>query len=184
MPGANGRADLVGPTIQLGDFLPEHRIVVLNGQQYSAWVTTNKRYPRSIMARLDRAAREYNRVILPLLQPLAEGEEPSEARYRAAEEQPEAWSGYVTKAVLLLIPQLQESELELVDLDSLETLLRDLGYFPPLPQPSEDGEGEQTETALAEAPNPLPETTTETSTGDSLQPDLLTSTPGPVLTSS
>ena len=132
----NGRADTVGAPLQLGDFLPERREVVINGQTYQAWVTTNNRYPRNIMARLDRAAREYNRVIAPIqdlvrapqtdaIQQIANSPE----RQHALDEQPEAWDRYVTTCVLELIPSLPESEIELVSLPILEGLLRDLGYF-------------------------------------------------------
>lgn len=130
MSSNNGRADVVGTPIQLGDFLPERREVVLNGQKYTAWVTTNKRYPRSIMARLDRAARVYNRVVAPLLEVTDQANpELTPERLTAMDEQPEAWEHYVSECVMLLIPNLLESEIELVSLDALEGLLRDLGYF-------------------------------------------------------
>lgn len=129
MPATNGRADVVGAPIELGDFFPERRQVVLNGQKYLAWVATNKRYPRSIMARLDKAARVYNRVVSPLLVPREDNEEISQERLDAMDAQPEAWEQYVNECVTLLIPGLLESEIELVGLDVLEKLLRDLGYF-------------------------------------------------------
>lgn len=179
MPAINGRSDIVGAPIQLGDFLPERRYVDVNGQRYTAWVTTNRRYPRSIMARLDRAARVYNRVISPLLQPMAEGEEPDEARLRAAEEQPEAWQQYVTESVLLLVPTLLESEIELVPLDALENLLRELGYFPPL-EDTQNGETQQ-EAETTSPPNsedanvPLTGDTSQPGSPDSMEPALTTS---------
>lgn len=130
MSSLNGRADVVGTPIQLGDFLPERREVVINGQKYTAWVTTNKRYPRSIMARLDRAARVYNRIVAPLLEITDQANpELTPERIRAIDEQPEAWEHYVSECVMLLIPNLLESEIDLVSLDALEGLLRDLGYF-------------------------------------------------------
>lgn len=173
MPATNGRADTVGAPIQLGDFLPERRQIVLNGQTYLAWVATNKRYPRSVMARLDRAARVYNRVVGPLLETQVQPEaalpalarevidyatEHPKARFndsdvttlldqlgkalllpivpvamderiKAMDEQPEAWENYVSECVMLLVPGLLESEIELIGLDVLEGLLKDIGYF-------------------------------------------------------
>ncbi len=133
MFSTNGRADTVGPPIQLGDFLPERRQVVLNGQPYQAWVAENRRYPRTIMARLDRAARIYNRVVAPLLVPKEQqdltDDVQNEERLRAMDMQPEAWEAYVSECVMLLVPGILESEVELVDLAILENLLRDLGYF-------------------------------------------------------
>lgn len=129
----NGRADLVGTPIQLGDFLPERRQVVLNGQPYQAWVTTNKRYPRTIMARLDRAARAYNQVILPILEQtetVTDTSKLSPEKLHALDMQPEAWEQYISECVVLLVPGLLESEVELVDLPTLEGLLRELGYLP------------------------------------------------------
>jgi len=171
MAGVNGRADVVGPPIQLGDFLPERRQVSLNGQSYTAWVTTNNRYPRSIMARLDRAARVYNRVIAPLLEPRPEpleGEAPepiSPERIKAVDEQPEAWEVYVNECVMLLVPGLLESEIELVDLTTLEELLRTLGYFRTLEKVDIDS-GETTEsdpltgaTEPLDSPTSIPATT-------------------------
>jgi hypothetical protein len=127
----NGRAEVVGPPIQLGDFLPERRQVVINGQTYMGWVTTNRRYPRSIMARLDKAARVYNRLIAPIWDPLPEGQEPDEARLKAVEDQPEAWAAYVCEAVIQLVPGVTESDLDLIDTDTLANLLTELGYFKP-----------------------------------------------------
>ena len=162
----NGRADAsVIVPLELGDFLAERREVIINGQTYLAWVTTHNRYPRNIMARLDRASREYNRTIAPLLpvlgQDLSQATESiqnSPERLDALEAQPEAWDRYVTQCVLLLIPNLLESEIELVDLASLERLLRELGYFQPL----------QAQEATESPAPPL--------TGDSSPPDLLVST--------
>lgn len=129
MAAANGRADTVGVPIQLGDFFPERRQVVLNGQKYNAWVATNKRYPRTIMARLDKEARIYNRIVAPLLEVRGPEDVLTAERIQAMDDQPEAWEHYITECILLLVPGVMESELELVDLSVLEGLLRDLGYF-------------------------------------------------------
>jgi hypothetical protein len=147
----NGRADIVGAPLELGDFLPERREVVLNGNRYLAWVATNQRYPRHIMAKLDRAAREYNQVIQPLLdiininrEDAVEQVSNSPERQEALASQPEAWDRYVSTCVQLLIPNLLESEIELVDLQTLERLLRELGYFtPPREQPQEAAQEQQ-----------------------------------------
>lgn len=168
----NGRADIVGPPIELGDFLPERRQVKLNGNFYDAWVTTNHRYPRSVMVKLDRAARVYNRVIDPLLpedqrlMPLTEEELPA-ARLRAIEEQPTAWADYVQEAIRLLVPGTQESELELVDTNTLHDLGQQLGYFPPndrLPDEVPESAGEETspltgDTSLLDSGASIPEPT-------------------------
>lgn len=158
----NGRADVVGPEIQLGDFLPERRKVSLNGNVYMAWVVTNRRYPRDIMAKLDRAARAYNRVIAPLMQPLAEGEEVDEARLEAADLQPEAYAAYVTEAIRLLVPGTTESELQLVDLEVLYRLGQELGYFPP-----DEVSAESTEVPATEEP-PLTGDSSPESSADSI----------------
>jgi len=172
----NGRAvETVGPPIQLGDFLPERRQVVINGQTYNAWVTTNRRYPRSIMARLDKAARAYNRVIMPLWDPLPEGQEPDEARLKAAEDQPEAWAEYVCEAVIQLVPGVTESDLDLIDTDTLANLLTELGYFKPPAAGSDAVETTPGEVATGE----------ETpSTGDSSPESSADSTPVTELTNS
>src|SRR6185437_4333113 len=133
----NGRSDLVGPTLQLGDFLPERREVRLNGQTHQAWVTTNSRYPRRIMAELDSAARTYNVAIEPIrdiigLPDAMEQIAADPLKMTALENQPVAWDRYITSAVAALIPTVLESELELVDLPVLEQWLRDLGYLPSL----------------------------------------------------
>jgi len=168
----NGRADVVGPTIELGDFLPERRQVSLNGNTYNAWVTTNRRYPRLVMTRLDRAARKFNRKTDILRTPLAEGEEPSEDRIVALEEYGDNWNEYVTEAILALVPGTTESELDLVDLDTLYRLGQELGYFPPDPNP--ETAGEVTEAAAPDVPL----------TGDSSPESSVDSTPATELTSS
>jgi hypothetical protein len=178
----NGRAvETVGPPIQLGDFLPERRQVVINGQTYNAWVTTNRRYPRSIMARLDKAARTYNRVIAPIWDPLPEGQEPDEARLKAAEDQPEAWAAYVCEAVIQLVPGVTESDLDLIDTDTLAELLTQLGYFKP-PAAAVDA---LTETIPgADTPGEVTAEGETPSTGDSSPESSADSTPATELTSS
>lgn len=171
----NGRADVVGPPIQLGDFLPERRQVIINGQTFMGWVTTNRRYPRSIMARLDKAARAYNRVIAPIWDPLPEGQEPDESRLKAVEDQPEAWAAYVCEAVLQLVPGVTESDLDLIDTDTLANLLTELGYFKP-PTPATTDEATPPGEAAAEEETP--------STGDSSPESSADSTPAMELTSS
>lgn len=165
MVTTNGRTDIVGAPIQLGDFFPERRYVDLNGQSYLAWVTTNKRYPRSIMAKLDRAARTYNRTIAPLLEPLEEGDEVTQERIDAAENQPEAWQKYVSESVMLLVPNLLESEVELIELPALENLLVQLGYFT-APPPTDEN---QQSTEASQPNSPL--------TGDISPQDSVGSTP-------
>lgn len=165
----NGRADLVGSPIQLGDFLPERRQVVLNGQTYQAWVTTNKRYPRSIMARLDRAARLYNRIIAPILESSEGVTDPSQLsmeKLQALEVQPESWEQYISECVLLLVPGLLESDIELVDLATLEGLLRDLGYFQDV-QPTEVTDQTNDPLTGAISPVSLPDSTPATTTESS-----------------
>jgi hypothetical protein len=200
----NGRGDIVAAPLQLGDFLPERREVILNGQRYSAWVTTNQRYPRSILARLDRAARVYNRAIEPLISSNVEGpslpsvvdsinnyvranpkaklsEQPlldllgqllpaanrlagvysDEDRIRAIEEQPEAWNRYLVQCASLLIPNLPETELDLVPTEQLERLLRELGYLP--------AEDEQGEAVTPEEESPLTGDSSQQTSPDSTQ---------------
>jgi hypothetical protein len=136
----NGRADVSGPPILLGDFLPEQRVVVLNGNEYKAWVTTNRRYPRRIMVALDAASRRYRKVIEPLLADLpnekdllpGELEDLVAEREDAAEAQQSAYNSYVSECVSLLVQHLPESEADMIPLEDAERLLRTLGLFRPL----------------------------------------------------
>ncbi len=168
----NGRATVAGPPILLGDFLPEQRIVVLNGQEYTAWVTNNRRYPRKIMVALDSASRRYGKVIQPLLESLpdpkdvlpGELEDLTAERQDAAEQQQTAYNAYVSECVSLLVQNLPESEADMIPLEECEKLLRLLGFFKPL-------ESEQSETKVeGENQEPIP------LTGDGSVEDLVTST--------
>lgn len=167
----NGRADIVGSTIQLGDFLPEKRKVVLNGQAHDAWVVTNGRYPRRIMLELEQASRSYTTAIEPLRTLLGRIMEPDilaeimadPVKQAALDAQPLAWDRYITDCILALIPTMLESELELVGLGNLEQLLRDLGYLQPL-----DANDDESVEAAESQVTPL--------TGDSLLQDLPDST--------
>lgn len=166
----NGRADVSGPPILLGDFLPEQRTVVLNGIEYRAWVATNRRYPRRIMVALDAASRRYTKVIQPLIVDLpaekdvlpGEWEELLADREDAIEAQQAAYNSYVSECVSLLVQNLPESEADLIPLEDAEKLLRALGLFRPVESSELKTEGEDKEQI------PL--------TGDGSVEDLATST--------
>ena len=81
------------------------------------------------MVRLDKAARVYNRIVAPLLAARDENEALTDERVAAMDSQPEAWETYVNECVMLLVPGLLETDIDLIGLDVLEGLLRDLGYF-------------------------------------------------------
>lgn len=167
----NGRADVSGPPILLGDFLPEQRTVVLNGTEYRAWVTSNRRYPRRIMVALDSASRRYSKVVQPLMVDLpnekdvlpSEWEELLAEREEAIETQQAAYNSYVSECVSLLVQNLPESEADLIPLEDAEKLLRTLGLFRSIESP----EPEKTEGEIKE-PIPL--------TGDGSVEDLAIST--------
>lgn len=140
------------PPIRLGQFLRERVTVEINGQLHQAWVTTNRRYPRRLQAQLDRARARYTLVAGPLLvDPLTPEELEAlspeeratylESRRVAIEAHDEAYQDYVTSALLVLIPTLDEETAELIDQPTAEQLLRDLGYFQPLAdEPLAEGE--------------------------------------------
>lgn len=138
MVQTNGRADLVGSPIQLGDFLPERREVVLNGQKYLAWVVANRRFPRSVQAQLDQARNRYMRTVAPLLSAQA-SEDPVDAaeRQRALDAADVAYARYVTDALVALVPGLGEQEADMIDPDGANTLLTELGYLQPVAAPDE-----------------------------------------------
>lgn len=144
MVHTNGRADLVGAPIQLGDFLPERREVELNGQRYLAWVVTNRRFPRSVQAELDSARVRYMRVVGPLLQQAQAGDDAGEIpaqdraeRERAIEQADVAYAHYMTEALVALVPGLGEQEADLIDVNAANRLLVELGYFKPAEAPAE-----------------------------------------------
>jgi hypothetical protein len=131
----NGRADIVGSPIELGDFLPEKRVVKLNGQSYEAWVTTNRRYPRRIQSQLDRYSGRYQRVVDALKQEDIESYE----REALVEQADEAYQTFVSDSIMALVPGLPEQDVDLIDIDSAVRLLRELGYFK-MPDASEVAE--------------------------------------------
>jgi hypothetical protein len=130
----------------LGDYLPDHREVKLNGVVYEGWVAKEGGCPRDVIARLARAFRRYIRVIGPLLaDPVPEPPdfaEPSERqayetavemdrqeRERAADDQDIAYTRYLTDCVLALVPTIPAPEVEITPEHKLEGLLHELGYF-------------------------------------------------------
>jgi len=132
----NGRADTVGPPINLGSFLPERRVVVINDIPHDAWVTTNRRYPRRVQAQLDHYRGRYMDVVGPFLESQPEESVPDEdkaeyfqRRQRAIDEADEAYQRYVTDSLMALIPTLDEETAELINTPQAEELLRQLGYF-------------------------------------------------------
>lgn len=142
---ANGRADLVGSPIELGDFLPEKRQVKLNGRTYEAWVSTNRAYPRRLQAQLDRYKRRYDKVLEPLTvaDDASPDDKPTPEEIEAAVDRAEeAHQQFVTDAVMVLVINLSEDEAELIPLERAEWLLRELGYFKPLDELSEDSTSE------------------------------------------
>lgn len=182
MHAVNGRADLAGPRIDLGDFLPERREIRINGQDYLGWVVKDGHYPREVLARLGRAYRRYLTAIAALLaEPPVwlcvdcsvaqrkltaaqrrKGEsvvcthtdfpeyeiferevaEDLLARRKAGEDQDIAYARYLTEAVLALVPNVLESEINLMPTETVELLLRQLGYFDPeRDQPVTEKEG-------------------------------------------
>jgi hypothetical protein len=171
----NGRADTVGPAINLGSFLPERRTVVINDVSHDAWVTTNRRYPRRIQAMLDTYMARYSEVIAPLRDTRStddmSDEEKQEyllARMRAVDEADQSYQRYVTDSLMALIPTLDEETAELIETETAADLLIQLGYF----QPKQDVEAEpiQSSTDESEDASPL--------TGDLSNPD----SPGSILT--
>jgi hypothetical protein len=151
------------PPLQLGDFLPEQCQITLNGVTYTAWVTTNGRYPRSAMARLDRARRRYRRAIEPAL-PLDPDEladmSPEERAARLAEHEEAldnaqvAWNDYLTESLLILVEGLDETTAEMIPIDTARDVLTDpLGYLaPPTAEAVAEAESEE---ASTEEPAPL-----------------------------
>lgn len=141
MVQVSGRAETVGSPIQLGDFLPERRAVVVNGQTYSAWVTKNRRFPRSVQAELDMARNRYTRVVGPLLAPQdAEDDANAEtqaSRAQAIEQADVAYARYLTDSLVALVPGLGEQEADLIDQESVVRLLTELGYMDAPEQASE-----------------------------------------------
>jgi hypothetical protein len=128
---ANGRADIVGSPIELGDFIAERRQIILNGRPYEGWVVTNRRYPRRIQAQLDRYYGRYRRRIAPLnVDP--ESDDFDEVAFEEAAENADEWyQEFVTEALLALVPGLSESEAELLPLEVASNVLTELGYFDP-----------------------------------------------------
>lgn len=143
----NGYVSGAENTHDLGEYLPDHRTVKLNGQEYEGWVFKNGGCPREIIARLARAYARYYRVIAPLLEPpvpdsphtegpeyeawKAEVELDRQARERAADDNDLAYARYLTDCTLALVPTIPERDVALVPTERLEALLLDLGFFDP-----------------------------------------------------
>lgn len=137
------RVEYVDAEVQLGDFFPEKLKLKINGELHEAWVTKNNRYPRPIQAKLDRAYAKWMRIAQPILlnsdsdEYRAEFEKLSdedkqrvlEARARAVDESDLAYQEYITTALMLLIPTLDETTAEMIPQEVAEGLFRQLGYF-------------------------------------------------------
>lgn len=137
------------PVLDLGDFTPEQKTLRLNGIEYDAWVTRNRRYPRRIQARVDLARSRYLSIAEPLLAqikaatPPPKTEDQTDAEYAEQlrdfrldpefqvwiEQQNQAYGTYVTESLCALIPDLDYDDAELIDLPKAEYALRELGYF-------------------------------------------------------
>lgn len=164
----------VSDEIRLGDFFPEQRYVVVSGQRHLAWVTTNKRYPRPIMARLDRAHNKWSQVAAPLMADVltpeqlaqlsdAEREQYERDRDRAIADHNIAWQEYLTDALMLLIPTLDETTASIVDEQAANDLLIELGYFDGAPH-------EEPATRESNEASPLTGDISTPESPDSIQP--------------
>jgi hypothetical protein len=176
---ANGRADTVGPAIQLGDFFPERRAVVINGETHQAWVTTNRRYPRPVQAQLDRYRNRYLSTAEPTLRPELNDPEavakltPEERaellseRVALVEAADDAYEVFLTDALMALIPTLDQQTVDMIPREAIESVLRDLGYFSD-PTPVESTSESSSASGGTEEAAPL--------TGDISTPDSAVST--------
>jgi hypothetical protein len=150
---ANGRADIARPRYTLGNFLKERMEVEINGQVHLAWITTNRGYPRRIRGALDRARVRYLSAIDPIMRrnsdPGAElSDEERDTLREAIENAQPAYDEYLTTALMLLIPTLDEETAEMIDQDRAEEFLTMLGYFNP-PDPDAVAEAKSEDDAEA-----------------------------------
>lgn len=181
------------PVLRLGDLVPEHLEIELNGRMIKAWMVSNQRYPVSMAAELEDLRQTYlqSREVI-------NSDEPDDKLVRAVEAtlaayetdgtvsiasdldnlkqalnvfrtepryrvKATAWENYVSSVLMLLLPGLEEWEADMMGTDMRLKVLSAVGYF----QGDDEGQdsGEVTEP-----------TEQETSTGDEPLPVLLGTT--------
>jgi hypothetical protein len=166
---ADGRATTARPTYKLGDFLPEQREVEVNGVKHMAWVATNNRYPRRIKAAIDRARFDYLGRVKAITE-RAEGLQVTDEAYaRAVLEAPVAYNDFLTTVFMLVCPTMDEDTAEMIDAETIETFLTELGVIEPKAFHTVDidsGEGEVADTASSPLTRDISPADSHTATRD------------------
>lgn len=177
MTMVNGRADVVGAALELGEFLPEKRPVRINGNTYYAWLISDGHYERNVLARTARAYARYLQRMEPLTRaPLPKPAEVEGPIYEAWKRESDAdlvkrneamanqevwYDEYLTEVALLLVPGLQETEANLIPRDKIKELFEELGFWTANEKVDAEVEKAATEAPL-DGPTSLPVSSSST----------------------
>lgn len=193
--------------LKLGDTVEERRPLEINGRTLNAWVTTNGRYPASVAAELDDARNRWMAARVPLdpnaaipstlwtaCEELADAVDAGDellgvtaevARIvRSLQEEPDLrsteveWQRYLTRALIALIPGLEEHEADLLHPETRLMVVTELGYLRPrgvAVESAEDNPEEAAEESAGGEPQSPPEAG-PSSIGAEPEPDSAAST--------